>query len=97
LDDADSPLTASSFLVRLLDACRPVKWGASEKTCLEMPEDDHLELSYDSDDDLPNLLREVERMVALGRAFALCVSDEQLRELTLIYEWLRPNPGGPLQ
>jgi len=62
-----------------------------------MPEDDHLEPSYDSDDDLPDLLREVERMVALGRAFALCVSDEQRRELTLIYEWLRPDPGGPLQ
>jgi hypothetical protein len=46
---------------------------------------------------LRDLLREVERMRALGRAFALCVSDEQRRELTLIHEWLRPNPGGPLQ
>jgi hypothetical protein len=43
------------------------------------------------------LLREVEKMLVLGRALALCVSDEQRRELTLIHEWLRPNPGGPLQ
>ena len=62
---------------------------------LEVPEDDHLEPSDDLH--LRDLLREVERMRALGRAFALCVSDEQRRELTLIHEWLRPNPGGPLQ
>jgi hypothetical protein len=49
------------------------------------------------DDNLPDLFGEVERMRALGRALALCVSDEQRRQLTLIHEWLRPNPGGPLQ
>ena len=62
---------------------------------LEVPEDDQLEPSDDLH--LRDLLREVERMRALGRAFALCVSDEQRRELTLIHEWLRPNPGGRLQ
>jgi hypothetical protein len=62
-----------------------------------VPEDNPLEPSDDLDDNLPDLLCEVERMRALGRALALCVSDEQRRELTLIHEWLRPSPGGPLQ
>jgi hypothetical protein len=37
------------------------------------------------------------RIVFYIARLALCVSDEQRRELTLIHEWLRPNPGGPLQ
>jgi len=64
---------------------------------LEVVEDDHSEPSDDLDDNPLDLLREVEKMLVLGRALALCVSDEQRRELTLIHEWLRPNPGGPLQ
>ena len=46
-----------------------------------MPEDDQLEPSDDLH--LRDLLREVERMRALGRAFTLCVSDEQRRELSV--------------
>jgi hypothetical protein len=47
--------------------------------------------------DVSELLREAERRVAPANAFTLCISDEQRRELTLIHERLRSNPGGPLQ
>ena len=49
-----------------------------------MVEDDHSEPSDDLDYNPLDLLREVEKMLVLGRALALCVSDEQRRELTLI-------------
>jgi hypothetical protein len=42
-------------------------------------------------------MREAERQTVLANAVVLSVSDEQRRELTLIREWLRPSPGGPLQ
>jgi hypothetical protein len=62
-----------------------------------MLEDDHSEPRDELDDDLPDSLHEVERMLALGRAFALCTSDQQRRELTLIHEWLKPYRGELLQ
>jgi hypothetical protein len=43
---------------------------------LEVVEDDHSEPSDDLDDNPLDLLREVEKMLVLGRALALCVSDE---------------------
>jgi hypothetical protein len=62
-----------------------------------MLEDDHSETRDELDDDLPDSLHEVERMLALARAFALCTSDQQRRELTLIHEWLKPYRGERLQ
>jgi hypothetical protein len=47
--------------------------------------------------DTPDLMREAERQTVLANAVMFSVSDDQRRELTLIREWLRPSPGGPLQ